>query len=135
MSRILDHIDLRVARLADCVSFYSELLPMLGFVERVPLEGWLQFEAAGSGPAAFFGITEDPNHRPNRNRIAFWGGSKERVDRIAARLRSIGARNVEAPEFVDPFYYAVYFDDPSGNALEICFRTARFNPAENAESR
>lgn len=110
-------------------AFYRGLLPLLGFVERVEIEGWLQFESAGPGPAAFFGVTEDPQHRPNRTRIAFWAETKERLDQIAARLAGIGARNIEGPEFSDPSYYAVYFDDPSGNPLEIVFRSKRFNEA------
>lgn len=126
---MFDHIDLRVARMAECEGFYAALLPMLGFVERVRIDRWLQFESGGPGPGAFFGVTEDPAHQPNRNRIAFWAESKETVDRLSARLPAIGALNVDGPEFVDPTYYAVYFDDPSGNPLEICFRTKRFNEA------
>lgn len=130
MSRILDHVDLRVRRLAEAEAFYCQFLPLLGYVERVRLEGWLQFEAPGPGPNAFFGVTEDPDHRPNRNRVAFWAETKERLDHLAASLAKIGARNIEGPEYADPadpVYYAVYFDDPSGNPLEICFRTQRFN--------
>lgn len=127
MPRILDHVDLRVARLADCESFYRQFLPLVGFIECVPLDGWIQFEAAGPGPAAFFGVTEDPDHRPNRSRLAFHAESKAHVDQFSAQLPAIGARNIEGPEFVDPAYYAVYFDDPSGNPLEICFRSKRFN--------
>ncbi|HEX2861678.1 MAG TPA: VOC family protein [Lacunisphaera sp.] len=129
MNRIFDHIDLRVARLADCEAFYGAFLPLLGFVERVRIDGWLQFESAGPGPSAFFGVTEEAGHQPNRNRIAFWAESKERVDELSARLRALGARQVDGPEFVDPTYYAVYFDDPSGNPMEICFRSKRFNEA------
>ena len=129
MSRRFDHIDLRVRCLADCEAFYTALLPMLGFVERVPIAGWLQFEAAGSEPAAFFGITEDVEHQPNRNRVAFWADSKKQLDQIAARLPEIGAQTIEGPEHIDPTYYAVYFDDPSGNRLEICHRSLRFNQA------
>ena len=131
MSRIFDHVDLRVTKLVDCERFYCELLTMLGFIERVHIDGWLQFESAGPGPNAFFGVTEDPHHRPNRTRIAFWADSEARVDAWSARLREIGARDVDGPEFVDPTYYAVYFSDPSGNPLEICFRSKRFNEVES----
>lgn len=126
-ARILDHVDLRVHRMDECGPFYRALLPMLGLTERVEIGGWLQFEAAGDGATEFFGITEDRGHKPNRSRIAFWAESKTRVEALAGKLKRIGALNVEGPEFIDTGYYAVYFDDPSGNALEICYRSKKFN--------
>lgn len=71
--------------------------------------------------------SEDREHRPNRNRIAFWADSRERVDELAAQLARIGAVAIENPNFVSETYYAVYFNDPSGNPLEICYRSAKFN--------
>lgn len=126
MGRIFDHVDLRVHRMEDAGPFYCALLPLLGFAVRVKIEGWLQFEAAGTGATEFFGLTEDRGHRPNRTRIAFWADSKERVDEIGAELKRLGALNMEGPEFIDPSYYAVYFDDPSGNALEVVYRSSSF---------
>jgi predicted lactoylglutathione lyase len=93
----------------------------------VEIEGWLQFEAVGHGATEFFGITEDRGHTPNRSRVAFWAESKTSVEAFAVELQRIGALNVEGPELIDTGYYAVYFDDPSGNALEICYRSKRFN--------
>lgn len=126
MPRAFDHVDLRVKSLRTAGPFYRKLLPLLGFTVRVDIDGWLQFEAAGEGPAEFFGVTEDPAHAPNRTRIAFWADSKRRVDELSAAIQALGARNVEGPGYESPTYYAVYFEDPSGNALEICYRTERF---------
>ena len=107
MPRLLDHIDLRVPDLTAAMPFYEALLPALGFTLRVPIEGWLQFEAAGppSDPGAtdFFGVTEDPAHRPNATRIAFRTESRERLDKLVALLPRIGARNIEGPGFEDQF--------------------------------
>jgi catechol 2,3-dioxygenase-like lactoylglutathione lyase family enzyme len=128
MKRLFDHIDLRVRRLSECEGFYRALLPKLGFTEQATIEGWLQFESQGTEPTEFFGITEDPNHKPNQTRIAFWAESRQQVDALAALLSSIGALKIEGPDFESPSYYAVYFEDPSHNRLEICFRTERFNP-------
>ena len=39
-----------------------------------------------------------------------------------------GAKNIEGPEFCpeySPTYYTVYFEDPCGNRLEVCCRTAK----------
>ncbi len=125
MRRRFDHVDLRVRSLAEVRSFYETILPALGFTQRVELEGWLQYEAPGSGGASeFFGITESPGHRANECRIAFWQESRAEVDRLAEIVSRADARNVEGPGFHEgPGYYAVFFEDPSGNCLEICHRT------------
>ena len=126
MTRRYDHIDLRVHNLAEARPFYEALLPALGFVRRVPIEGWVQFEAdVRSGPADFFGITESTQHQANDCRIAFWAESTAEVDRLADLVRRAGARHMEGPNYDEgPGYYAVFFEDPSGNRLEICHRSA-----------
>lgn len=126
MPRLFDHVDLRVRDLTVAGPFYRQFLPLLGFTVRVDIEGWIQFEAPGPDAAEFFGVTEDKAHQPNRSRIAFWAGSNQRVDELASALRPLGAQNIEGPDFEAPTYYAVYFDDPSGNPLEICHRSRRF---------
>jgi predicted enzyme related to lactoylglutathione lyase len=121
---MFDHMDLRVRSITEVCDFYEELLPALGFTRDARIEGWLQFEAGYSGVTEFFGITESPDHIPNENRIAFWAESVADVDRLAAVAIRAGARNIEGPAFETPSYYAVFFDDPGGNRLEICHRTA-----------
>lgn len=126
MPRIFDHVDLRVSDLSVAGPFYRRLLPLLGFTVCVDIEGWIQFEAPGSKATEFFGVTEDKAHLPNRSRIAFWAENINRVDEIAAAARELGALNMEGPGHESPHYYAAFFDDPSGNALEICHRSQRF---------
>ena len=51
--------------------------------------------------------------------------SREAVNKAAKVVRQAGGKNIEGPELcVDysPGYYAVFFEDPDGNKLEICFR-------------
>ena len=122
MPRRYDHIDLRVPRLADVTSFYRQLLPALGFTREVPVDGWLQFEASDGDITEFFGITESPQHVANENRIAFWAESIAEVDRLGEVAKVSGARNIEGPMPYEPGYYAVFFEDPCGNRLEICHR-------------
>ncbi|HEY6229616.1 MAG TPA: VOC family protein, partial [Verrucomicrobiae bacterium] len=62
---------------------------------------------------------------PNENRIAFWAESAADVDRIAKVAARAGARNVEGPMDYAPGYYAVFFEDPCGNRLEVCYRLPR----------
>lgn len=124
MPRLFDHIDLRVRSLAEVQGFYEELLPALGFTRDARIEGWFQFEAGQGDVTEFFGITEAPGHVPNENRIAFWAESVGDVDRLAAVIARAGGRNIEGPAFETPTYYAIFFEDPSGNRLEVCHRTA-----------
>jgi catechol 2,3-dioxygenase-like lactoylglutathione lyase family enzyme len=123
MPRHYDHIDLRAPRLAEVRGFYERLLPALGFTRDARVEGWLQFEAGDGEITEFFGVTESPTHMPNENRIAFWAGSPGEVDLLAAVAREAGARNIEGPMPYEPGYYAVFFEDPCGNRLEVCHRT------------
>lgn len=126
MRRLYDHIDLRVPSLPEARAFYETLLPALGFTRKTEIPGWLQYEAedADCGPAAFFGVTESPGHVPNESRIAFWVESTAEVDRLTAIAARAGARNLEGPAWEDDTYYAAFFDDPCGNRLELCHRTA-----------
>ena len=75
---------------------------------------------------AFFGITENPEHQPNATCIAFWVDSREEVDRIAEMVRTSGGLNLEGPDLTPECsedYYAVFFEDPDGNRLEVVHRT------------
>lgn len=128
MKRCYDHIDLRVPSLADVRCFYETLLPALGFTRKTDIQGWLQFEATDQGVAEFFGITESPAHKSNENRIAFWAESADEVNRLAEVARNAGARNMEGPMDYEPGYYAVFFEDPCGNRLEICHRLPFVEP-------
>jgi catechol 2,3-dioxygenase-like lactoylglutathione lyase family enzyme len=122
MPRRFDHIDLRVPNLKQATPFYEALLPALGFTRKVDVEGWLQYEASDGDITEFFGITESVSHVPNETRIAFWAESNARVDALGEIAKRSGARNVEGPMPYEPGYYAVFFEDPWGNRLEICHR-------------
>jgi catechol-2,3-dioxygenase len=123
MRRLFDHVDLRVRSLVEARPFYEMLLPALGFTRDARIEGWLQYEVAGTDDAAqFVGVTKSPQHVANECRIAFRADSIREVDRLAAIAVTAGARNVEGPAYEDAHYYAVFFEDPSGNRLEICYR-------------
>lgn len=130
MSFLLDHIDLRVPNLQAAEPFYRGFLPAVGFPHEVKIPGWLQFTAGdGKEIDPFFGATEDPHHRPNANRIAFRANSIEEVDRLTILVRTLGAKRIEGPGYEDEgsLYYAVFFEDPWGNRLEICYREKNTN--------
>lgn len=83
---------------------------------------WLTFQRGDGDITEFFGITESTNHAANEVRVAFWAESNDEVRRIAEVARMAGARNMEGPMDYDPGYYAVFFEDPDGNRLEVCHR-------------
>jgi predicted enzyme related to lactoylglutathione lyase len=123
MTRRFDHIDLRAPDLSAITPFYQKLLPALGFTQDLTNAEWLQFYNEGEGTTEFFGVTESSDHRPNENRIAFWAENTAEVDQLAALLTQIGAKNIEGPGYDEgPGYYAVFFEDPVGNRLELCHR-------------
>ena len=129
-TRIFDHIDLRVADMAAAQKFYGQLLPALGFSEVCGDDEWRSYQAPGDKAEAFFGFTAEANHQPNENRIAFWVGSPAELERLAKIVREAGGQNLEGPELCrdySPGYYALFFEDPSGNKLEICFRESRLS--------
>ena len=106
--------------------FYGRILPALGFTCDRSDADWATFYSVGGDePAEFFSIDEDPQHQPNGTRIAFWAETRADVDKSYEIVREAGGRNLEGPELCveySPGYYALFFEDPDGNKLEICCR-------------
>jgi catechol 2,3-dioxygenase-like lactoylglutathione lyase family enzyme len=126
LKRLFDHIDLRVKNRARAQEFYSKILPAIGFTLDKSADEWGAFEVDGAGqPSEFFGFTEDTNHRPNETRIAFWAHTRQQVNSVAKVVRDAGGQNLEGPQICpqySPGYYALFFEDPDGNKLEVCCR-------------
>jgi predicted enzyme related to lactoylglutathione lyase len=122
----VSHVDLRVRNFAEVGPFYRAVLPVIGYAEDHSGEDWIGFYADGELPSrAFFGLIEDPDHRANGTRIAFWAENREAVDRISDVVVKSGAINIEGPmlnpEYGD-HYYAIFFEDPEGNKFEVVHR-------------
>lgn len=121
-----DHIDARVRDLASARRFYDVLMPELGLSDVKTFEGGTEYyEPLRQGfSRRFFGLHEDPLHVPNENRIAFSAETAADVDRLAKIVERAGGDAIEGPEIPYSYerYYAVFFKDPSGNALEIAYR-------------
>lgn len=129
--RLFDHIDLRVRNREIAQRFYAQVLPAIGFEVDKSGEEYGQFQPAGKTPVEFFCFQEEADHKPNANRIAFWAESRAAVDKVAEVVLTAGGKNLEGPELcVDysPGYYAVFFEDPDGNKLEVCCRESGLNP-------
>jgi hypothetical protein len=122
---LFDHVDLRVSDLAKVRPLYDALLPAMGFSrtdEDAVNVNFHRPERDRSAP--FFGLMTDPDHRPNRSRLALRAQSRAEVDRLAAIALAAGAQSFEAPSDYNgaAWYYASFFEDADGNKLEICFR-------------
>jgi catechol 2,3-dioxygenase-like lactoylglutathione lyase family enzyme len=123
---LLSHVDLRVRNRTKAAEFYDAFLNLLGAVknEGATFTTW-QIPPPGAPDdweaTEWFGITEDPNMTPGETRVAFDAPSRGTVDAIHVYLPAIGARSIEMADGVyGPNYYAVFFEDPDGNKLEIC---------------
>jgi catechol 2,3-dioxygenase-like lactoylglutathione lyase family enzyme len=121
---LISHIDLRVRDRVRARAFYDALLAPLGLRAS---EGatFTSYEdpAAASTDEPWFGFTEDRGMTPGSVRIAFGAQTRELVDRMADAARAAGAREIEGPALetdYSPTYYAVFFEDPDGNKLEVC---------------
>lgn len=126
MPMILSHVDLRVRNRVKATEFYDALLNVLGAVksEGKSFTTW-EIPPHDAGPDyesdEWFGITEDPAMTPGSSRIAFNAPSRGTVDAITVFLPAIGATNIEKDDGVyGDRYYAVFFEDPDGNRLEVC---------------
>src|SRR5579885_1786375 len=101
-------------------------MPELGLTEVKVFDGGAEYyEPHRQGASRrFFGIHEDSAHTPNESRIAFAADTPADVDRLAKVVERAGGHHIEGPEIPYSYerYYAVFFKDPSGNALEIAYR-------------
>ena len=89
---LFDHVDLRVASLARVRPLYDALLPAMGYGRIAEdAESICYYRPGDDRSAPFFGLDEDPGHRPNGTRIALRGASRADVDRLAHIAREAGA--------------------------------------------
>jgi len=123
---LISHADVRVRNRELATAFYDELLLPLGAKRRGPDnddDEWTSYYDSASGHH-WFGFTVEPAFTPGPTRIAFNCPDRAMVDRLAARLPAIGARNIEPSE--DPVEYpALFFEDPGGTKLELVARKPR----------
>ncbi len=102
-SRLFDHIDLRVRNRTRAQEFFAKILPAIGVTLDKSAEEWGAFEKDGGGRAE----------------------TRGQVDRVAKIVREAGGQNLEGPQIwpeYSPGYYALFFEDPDGNKLEVCCR-------------
>jgi predicted lactoylglutathione lyase len=123
---VIDHIDLRVAEVAAARPFYDAFLKAFGFrAQRQPNGDVVYYRLAERRVQEAIALIESTGHIANDIRLAFHASSEEDVDRIGRIALAAGARAFEAPQWCPEIaerYYATFFEDPSGNRLEVVFR-------------
>jgi len=123
---VIDHIDLRVADVAAARPFYDAFLKTFGFRGQRQSNGdVIYYRLAERRVQEAVALIQAAGHVANEVRLAFHAGSPEDVDRIARIANDAGARAFEAPQWCPEIaarYYAAFFEDPSGNRLEVVYR-------------
>ncbi len=123
---VIDHIDLRVADVAAARPFYDPFLKAFGFRGQWQANGdIIYYRFAERRVQEAIALIEAADHVANEIRLAFHAGNLEDVDRIATIALAAGARAFEPPQWCPEIaerYYAAFFEDPSGNRLEVVHR-------------
>ena len=120
---MIDHFEIKVVNLPECIKFYSAVLKPLGIELK-----WSDDGAAG------FGVIEDPERvlfliekaeSASTVHLAFAATSQEAVDAFHQAGVSSGYRSNGKPGFRDHYalgYYAAFLFDPDGNNIEAVAR-------------
>jgi predicted lactoylglutathione lyase len=123
---VIDHIDLRVADVGSARPFYDAFLKAFGFRGQRQANGdVVYYRLAERRVQEAIALIEAAGHVANDIRLAFHASSEEEVDRIGRIALAAGAGAFEPPQWCPEIaerYYATFFEDPSGNRLEVVFR-------------
>ena len=126
MTRVFDHLDFRVRDGAAAKPFYDGMLRLFGMRGKTQEDGTVVYlRISGGKIEEAFALLEDRAHQANGTRVAFFAASVDDVNRMATRLRELGAQRAEGPEWcpeIGPSYYAFFFEDAEGNKFEIVCR-------------
>lgn len=134
----VDHIQFTVKDFNKAEEFYDKLMPLLGFdldrksKGRVEAHDFNVIEYVGetitigiNSPREKFKNDDVHRRKPGSlHHLAFGTNSVEEVDGLYTKIKGIGANIVDPPKFYPQHgekYYALFFKDPDGIKLEICF--------------
>lgn len=147
----LSHIDISVGYPEKSIPFYHALLTALGYrrwhVDDPQWRGDHPQRATWSircADGSTFGIEVRPareasrdvrydRYEPGPHHLAFHAASEAVVDKVYANVSQIGGEVLDAPKdygghpAYGEHYYAVFFADPDGVKLEVCY-VASTNP-------
>ena len=118
---MLDHLEIRTRRLADCVGFYRDVLQPAGY--RLVVDG--PKKGFGAQGRLDFWISEgEPSVDVH---YAFVAEDRAAVDRAYAAADRHGGARERAPAAlpqIHPHYYAGFAHDPDGRLVEFVSHVA-----------
>jgi len=121
MGALFNHVDLVVTSLDRSLSFYRELLALLGHDGEATIEGErgerVHYLDGGLGLRERQSEGGVDRYTLGMHHVAFDARSREVVDRVAAWAGGIESGPGEYD--YSPGYYAVFFYDPDGLKLEV----------------
>jgi catechol 2,3-dioxygenase-like lactoylglutathione lyase family enzyme len=124
----LAHVILTVSDWEKARAFYAELLPFLGMKKVYDGNNFLYHVGGRTAIgiqrcAAEYEGTRFVQNRIGLHHLCFRARSREDVDQVADKLRSMGALIDRGPLEGDfaPGYYFFVFEDPDGIRLEVNF--------------
>jgi catechol 2,3-dioxygenase-like lactoylglutathione lyase family enzyme len=122
------HVILTVSQWEKARAFYAELLPFLGLTKVYDGNNFLYHVGGRTAVGIQRSAKEHETERfvPNRiglHHLCLRARSREDVDRVADKLRAMGAFIDRGPIEGDwaPGYYFLVFEDPDGIRLEVNF--------------
>ena len=120
------HVILTVSQWDKAHAFYSELMPFLGLTKVYDGNNFLYHVGGRTALGIQRCAPEHEGERFVQNRVGmhhmcFRARSREDVDKVAAKLKEMGAFIDRGPIEGDfaPGYYYIVFEDPDGIRLEI----------------
>jgi catechol 2,3-dioxygenase-like lactoylglutathione lyase family enzyme len=121
----IHHIDITVRDLRRSSSFYSRVLPLLGFrrganVSDGPIWAGATVEIGLQAARASSPAPHD-RYAPGLHHLAFAAPSRAAVDALHGELLRLGVPVLDPPADYPQYsegYYAVFFADPDGVKLE-----------------
>ena len=122
---LIDHVDIHTADLDGTRKILDGVLPALG-LPRILADDDSSGYYPQAGDQPFVYVVADGPRSGGTTRVAFAGRDRAHVDQLSNIARERGAREIEGPQLWTEYsgnYYAVFFEDESGNKFEICYRS------------
>lgn len=117
---MIGYVTLGVSDMERAKQFYTDLLADMGASKVIDMDRIAFFGKSMNEPmlAVCVPFDQEENHPGNGNMVALNAGSKEAVDAIYAKAKSLGASCEGEPgQRIPDMFYGAYVRDPDGNKL------------------
>jgi len=130
----INHIGLSVTDLDRSAQFYDPLMRFMGYSRMPSVDNQRKWKKRGVGIFLIYAAKPESlgkahdRYAPGLHHLCFDADSRDEVDRLYREMVAAGATVLDAPAEYQytPGYYAVFFADPDGVKLELCFAPAAY---------